>query len=342
MDPRRWPLVSAVIHGTIALEITLSAETRAFLTGLVDQLARALVVDRVAVEARIRAEPLQDVDAGQGGMPFGTVASGAPSASVPTPPSTAPANSPAVSPIATASPGGNSRPAGDMPAAFLDVSSETQAPVASRTSDTAGASFPRASKPILWSPERDAVLRDGYPAGQTNRVLLDRVSALPGRQVVLAQILPRCMYLKLRRAPGVHEKPVRPTEPAAADIVPDVLERTEADILQWCAFAKYKVAAPLTAQNIEGINAFRRAKGLPPYQLIAKPSPPPPKHPHTASYGTILRWANDRGLCMDGVLDLDVVNRKARALGATPFVLEEPRRAVPSIIRHHQQQQEDN
>jgi len=258
------------------------------------------------------------------------------------------ASAPAGASAANQSPQGDARPAGGEPAAFLDVSSQTQAPA--DVTNPAGASFLGTPKPVLWSAERDDVLRDGYPAGQTNRVLLDRVNALPGRVVVLAQILPRCMYLKLRRAPAVHEKPPAPTTraaaPAAQDTTqdaPDFIERTEADILQWCAFAKYKAAAPLTPEKVEAINAFRHGKGLPPYQLIAKPSPPPPKQPHVASYGTILRWANDRGLCMDGVLDLNVVNAKARALGATPFVLEEPpRRAVPSVIRHHQQQGDNN
>lgn len=370
-----------MIHGSLVLEINFSLETRAFLTGLVDQLARALVVDRHTVEARIRAElseqPLthaariEAAGPGPAATPVARQVGPAEQAAVrdvspraAAAPIAAPATiSPAASPIAAASPGGNARPAGDEPA-LLDVSSPpspapaavppaglgdgTQAPAA--MTKPAGASFPPMAKPVLWSPERDQVLRDGYPAGESNRQLLDKVNALPGREAVLAQIVPRCMYLKLRRAPSVVSPAGRlPTDPASIAPVTSIasgdeevvepLERTATEIMQWCGFAKYKFTGRLDDARLADINAFRHGKGLPPYKLISAPPPPPPQKPHRASYKTILHWANQRGLCMDGNLDLAVVNAKAVQLGLAPFELEEPpRRAVASIIRHHQNQ----
>lgn len=331
------------ILGMLRLELSLTAETQAFLTGLVDQLARALVVDRHAVEARICAELQQHVDAGQGGTPFGMAASGAPPASVPAPDASGEKRpcSPAVdlSPEPDSAVGAAGHQA-KAPAPVRDPGVEGRAvEPGPHTSPNHG---PRGGP---YSPEQTAKLREMVarnPRPTWNNIATV-LCAMPGARPTGASAYQKARVMGLINARS--DASAADTTLSAGDIQPaapedmEPLERSASEILQWCGFAKYKFTGRLDAARLADINAFRRGKNLAPFALIAAPPPPQQQAPQRASKDAILRWANQRGLCMDGVLDLDVVNAKARAIGAVPFELEDPpRRAVPSIIRHHQQQ----
>lgn len=372
-----------MIHGTLRLELSLTPETQVFLTGLVDQLARALVVDRHAVGARIRAELQQHVDAGQGGTPFGMAASGAPPASVPASVSANQGSGgtgqhgDAVFPgrslggaeeVPSLNPGGGTSPhaSGEKrpcsPAVDLSpepvsaagaAGQQAKAPAPVRDPGVEGRAVepgPRTSpnhgpRGGPYSQEQTAKLRE--LVARNPRPTWDNIAtvlcAMPGARPTGASAYQKARVMGLINARS--DVSGGDTTLSAGDIQPaapedmEPLERSASEILQWCGFAKYKFTGRLDAARLADINTFRRGKNMRPFALIAAPPASQQQAPQRASKDAILRWANQRGLCMDGVLDLDVVNAKARAIGAVPFELEDPpRRAVPSIIRHHQQQ----
>lgn len=67
----------------------------------------------------------------------------------------------------------------------------------------------------------------------------------------------------------------------------------------------------------------KRADMAPRELKISSPAPGAnPKGARNATRGWLLQWANQRNMCADGVLDLAVVNAKARQLGLPDFVVE--------------------
>lgn len=299
-----------------------------------------------------------------------------------------------------------------------------------------------------WSPERDALLKEQYPAGVLMKAIKAALHELPGQPLTSQVINTRVNGFKLRRPPGftlsgmqepVADDPTSPTDaappplrprgrppaptlppvaaeapdpPPAAPGVPKMdsvamahrerviaqrsppaIPRTRAQIVQWAALSKCPHGDPF---DLAKINAFRASNRLPPYEKIAEgwsggwgpdqlayspaqirtiremvagdsrpegihealhrqpgarptleevvekiihmrklgeiPLPPVIREedrdreprglkPVTATHTFILKWAQNRGLCLDGNLDLDLVNAKAAELKLPPFIL---------------------
>jgi len=246
-------------------EIRLDAETRRVLSDFLDRIAR------IAGERGGQPVPIADV------------------------PRADAAATDAMTPAAASNHSAlaDPRPAGEEPAS-LDVSS-TPANGAGALSAPAtlpaGAAFSRPPR-VLWSPERDAILRREYPAGTKNPIILAAVNALPGVELHLSQLYSRVSWLNLKR-------------PAGRD----------------------RMAAARAARKVGAGNDRPRAP-IPPPVAAVRPTgeAAPPRSvlrqgPIVADKAQIMRWANQRGLCADGKLDLVVVNRKARDLGLPEFEL---------------------
>lgn len=80
------------------------------------------------------------------------------------------------------------------------------APAPPRAQGMAGVPAQRAPRGSLWTLARDAVVREGWPAGTPTRDLRDAVNALPGGYVRhTADVSRRAFHLGLRRPPGTDQ-----------------------------------------------------------------------------------------------------------------------------------------
>ena len=175
----------------------------------------------------------------------------------------------------------------------------------------AGLDLPSARE---WkTPERMQALRDLYPTAETFDEVFEGVrAASPGRPMPERQTLRNdAVRIGLRRPPAA--RPPAFTKRAATTPA-EAPEPVDAPKFVVPGHSTLAEALPPSVRE----NLARMAQ-----PKIETPSAPQRGEPIEASQEAIRGWAEARGLTM-GAFDLNVVNKKAKALGHPGFVLKQP------------------
>ena len=163
-----------------------------------------------------------------------------------------------------------------------------------------------------WTPERDAIVTRGYPAGRALDALRGEINAMPGPPVNNKLIGIRAAFLGVKRS-GVAAPPAAPapTPPPPMPTPP----------------------MPPPPMPTPPPPIYRQA----PIALAPAANKPPadPGTPIFADQATIRGWAGQRGLATaHDPLDLAVINRKRIEFGLPPFALHGAARTASPGAAH--------